>query len=347
VWSAGCARGEEAATLAIVLAERLGLGGAGWRILATDLDENSLSVARTGRFGRRAVARVEPNLLERYFRPVGEQLELIPELRERITYRTLNLMDEQPRLAEAPFHVVFLRNVLIYFRPAAQRRVVKAVSSALAPEGALFVGPSESLWQLHTGLQPEDLGDCFCYRLPLAGSEADTATRPVPGLRAAEAPPRAPVPTPGPRASESVPAPDLSAVPTALAVAVEVAGCLESENRNEAVTRATEIGRRSPDDPELRAIEGRVLDLVGETERAIAAYRAALYIEPSLCEVRFLMAECLDRIGRHGRAGRELRAVLASLASRTCTPLPAIDPLGRPSRAHMEWRAREILHQQG
>ncbi len=65
----------------------------------------------------------------------------------------------------APFDVVFLRNVLIYFRPETQRRVAQAVRGMMAADGYLFLGPSESLWQLDTGLRAQDLGDCFCYRL--------------------------------------------------------------------------------------------------------------------------------------------------------------------------------------
>ena len=299
-WSAGCARGEEAATLAIVLAETLGLGNANWRILATDLDENSLAEARDGQFGQRAVARVEPELLEKYFTRAGRRFELVAELRERICYRPLNLVSDSVRPAEAPFDLVFLRNVLIYFRPAAQRRVVEAVAGILAPDGVVFVGPSESLWQLRSVLQPEDLGDCFCYRLGDRGPGAGSRWPPMAERLFAPAATKAGssrVP------AAAGPASGVDEPPKGGEVAGEAAASLQGGDREEAVARVTEACRRSPDDPVLRAIEGRVHEVAGELERAVAAYRAALYLEPTLCEVRFLMAECLHRLGRHNGRG--------------------------------------------
>ncbi len=347
VWSAGCARGEEAATLAIVLAEALGLENSRWQILATDLDEDSLAEARKGVFGARAVARVTPELLKRYFTRAGNRFELAPELKERIGYRTLNLVTPSVTPPEAPFDLVFLRNVLIYFRPAAQRRVVETVANTLAPDGVVFVGPSESIWQLRSVLQPEDLGSCFCYRLGSRGPGAGGRGLGDPAWKSGlgEGWFRPEV-TPGERSQTpgaSRPLPGVAEPPDGREVASQVAASIQGGERQAAMARVTEACRRSPDDPVLRAIEGRVHEVAGELERAVAAYRAALYLEPALCEVRFLMAECLYRLGRRGRAGRELRAVLAALAARTCFSLPAMDPLGRPSRDHMEWRAREML----
>ena len=170
LWSAGCARGEEPATLAIVLAETPALAGWDWRILATDVDEVALAAARGGRFGERAVANVPPGHRERHFERQGGEYVLAPALRSRIEYRVLNLVHEPLVAAGGPFDVLFLRNVLIYFRPESQRRVAAAVAQHLAPDGRLFLGPAETLWQLTDALEPVDLGDCFCYRPREAGS---------------------------------------------------------------------------------------------------------------------------------------------------------------------------------
>jgi len=100
IWSAACARGEEPATLAMLLADHPALAGWEWSILATDLDEEALAGARRGLYGERAVAPVPPALLARWFSRRGKLFELAPELRSRIDYRTLNLA--QPPFAFPP-----------------------------------------------------------------------------------------------------------------------------------------------------------------------------------------------------------------------------------------------------
>ena len=164
LWSAGCARGEEPATLAIVLAESPGAAGWDWRILATDVDEEALATARHGAYAERSVAQVAGPIRDRHFTRRGDQLVLSPALRAHIEYRVLNLVREPFADPGGPFDVVFLRNVLIYFRVESQRRVAAAVASTLAPDGVLFLGPAETLWQISDELEPVDLGDCFCYR---------------------------------------------------------------------------------------------------------------------------------------------------------------------------------------
>ena len=93
LWSAGCAHGEEPATLAIVLAES-GLPPATWSVLATDVDERALQVAQEGVFSQRAVSQVPGELLERWFQDRGERWALDRELLARIDFRRVNLVRE-------------------------------------------------------------------------------------------------------------------------------------------------------------------------------------------------------------------------------------------------------------
>src|SRR4029078_12682475 len=121
IWSAACARGEEPATLAMLLAEEPSLSGWNWTIVATDLDEEALAGARLGLYGERAVAQVPPPLLERWFSRRGKLYELDAGLRSRIDYRRLNLAQAPYALPLDSFDLVLLRNVLIYFRRPLQR----------------------------------------------------------------------------------------------------------------------------------------------------------------------------------------------------------------------------------
>ncbi len=338
VWSAGCARGEEAATIAIVLAETLGLVDNDWRIEATDVDENVLDEARRGRFGLRAVSRVSPELLERWFTPRNAGYELDSRLQQRITYRVMNLVQDRVP-PEARFDVIFLRNVLIYFRPAAQRRVVDDVIRSMPDHGVLFVGPSESLWQLHSNLEPWDLGDCFCYRLPK--SPDPSVEPPVVPRSGAAFPDGSNRPTARARTLVSKGSGEESADP--VAVAQRTRALLAAGEVAEAMAVVGSASRQAPDDATLRTMEGRVLALAGEPQRAVGAFRAALYLEPGLCPARFLLAEILHQLGRNRRARSEIRAVIAGLSSGNFRTPPALDVFGVPGSAEIATRSRELL----
>ena len=164
IWSAACARGEEPATLAMLLADHPALAGWEWSILATDLDEEALAGARRGLYGERAVAPVPPALLARWFSRRGKLFELAPELRSRIDYRTLNLAQPPFALPADEYDLILLRNVLIYFGRPLQSWVMAHVRQFLSRRGALFLGASETLWQIQDDLEAVDLGTCYCYR---------------------------------------------------------------------------------------------------------------------------------------------------------------------------------------
>lgn len=185
LWSAACARGEEPGTLALLLADERALAGWDWRVLATDVDEEAIEGARRGLYGERALAQVPAELRERYFNRRGKLFELAAALRERIDYRRLNLAHPPyalDLLASGGFDLVLLRNVLIYFRRPLQRWVMGHVARTLAPEGMLFLGASETLWQIQEDLEAVDLGTCFGYRHRPAGGDGTAAeARPASG----------------------------------------------------------------------------------------------------------------------------------------------------------------------
>ena len=151
VWSAGCASGEEAYSLAMVLREELPAARlADARILATDISARSVDLARAGTYAPRALAAVPPALRRRYFaRPTGEGPEravVRPELRALVRVARLNLIGEWPM--QGPFDAIFCRNVMIYFDAAVRQRLVERFARLLAPGGHLFVGHAESLGAL-------------------------------------------------------------------------------------------------------------------------------------------------------------------------------------------------------
>jgi chemotaxis protein methyltransferase CheR len=337
IWSTGCARGEEAATLAIICAESQHLTGWSWRVLATDVDQAALEEAQRGRFGQRAVAKVPADLLEKYFIPRGDEYELSPELQERIEFRPHNLIGSCFGMEPGSFDLVFLRNVLIYFRHEAQRRVVAAVAEVLVNDGYLFLGPSESLWQLSFELTAVDLGDCFCYRhtravpLQLSGPAKVESTPPAVVEQQA-------LQTPVPAPPEQIPKPDQEAVtpPLRRRILIPIVEALVQSNIEHAQELIREATVLFPESPSLRALEGLAFDFQQLTDSALKAYRACLYLDPTLFQVRYLLARCMERLGWQDRAHREYREVLATLTSQQARNLEDWAVLGVPSRAQVE-----------
>jgi hypothetical protein len=109
------------------------------------------------------------------------------------------------------------------------------------------------------------------------------------------------------------------------------------------VPMVVEACRLTPDDATLRAVEGHLLDRAGETRRAVGALRAALYLDPRSCVVRYLLARCLFRLGRVGRARRELRAVLARVSSNRCTDAPELKMFELPQPGELEALSRKLI----
>jgi chemotaxis protein methyltransferase CheR len=355
IWTAASARGEEPATLAMILAEHEALAAWDWRILATDLDEDALASAERGLYGERAVAQVPERLRERWLARRGGLYELDPGIRRRIEYRPLNLARPPFRgLPEAPFDLVLLRNVLIYFRRPLQRRVVAEVRQRLAPGGYLFLGASETLWQIYDGLAPDDLDECFAYRHP---PEAGEARRPPRARRPAPEPRQAPEPRPEPaRAMEAepvvadeVPAAGREEPPPsppgggAHGLLLAAAGKLAADRLDEAVALATEARAADPSDPAAYALEGFLHDLAGRTQEAAASYRAALYLDPALFQPRVLLADCLKRLGHSGRAAHEYRQVLATLDRGEARHLVLLEDLPLPNRQRAQRKCRQAL----
>ncbi|MFL6263945.1 MAG: CheR family methyltransferase [Thermoanaerobaculia bacterium] len=364
IWSAACARGEEPATLAMLLAEEPSLSGWTWTIVATDLDEEALAGARLGLYGERAVAQVPPPLLERWFKRRGKLFELDATLRSRISYQTLNLAHAPFALPFRELDLVLMRNVLIYFRRPLQRWVVSQVAKLLAPDGYLFLGASETLWQIQDELESVDLGPCFAYRHRKAVPAAEPAPAPTPKRAPRRPPPPASPPAEerprwagqDPRdwsvsraaatlagtaiAPEPPPAPPAGGVQERLRAAARDL----AENRIEEARRILEkVLAADPSEPAAHALEGFLHDLCGRAEDAVGSYRAALYLDPALFQPRVLLADCLLRLSKRDLAEHQFREVLTLLASGREKALALFEGLPLPDRERAQRRCRQVL----
>jgi chemotaxis protein methyltransferase CheR len=349
IWSAACARGEEPGTLALLLAEEPALASWRWRIVATDVDEEALAGARRGLYGERAVSQVPPDLLARYFTRRGKLYELDPGLRERIDYRSLNLARTPYELPEPELDLILLRNVLIYFGRPLQRWVVGQMSAHLAREGYLFLGASETLWQIQDELEAVDLGGSFAYRHP----PADRPVREARAERPALSPPKPPMPPKAPAPRRPAPAkrkPTIKALsapapaPSVPAADLQAAVRRVADNRiDEAASLVAELLAADPSEPAPHALAGFLHDLAGRTEEAVPAYRAALYLDPALYQARLLLADCLLRLGHRKLAEKQFQEVLTLVTLGREHPLAAFSALPLPDRERALKRCRQVL----
>jgi chemotaxis protein methyltransferase CheR len=145
IWSAAAASGQEAYSIAMVLQERLAADPT-WnlRILATDLSEEMVRRTRAGRYSQLEVNRGLPAArLVRHFTRVGTEWQVNETLRRMVDARQLNLAAPFPPLP--PVDVLFLRNVLIYFRVDDRRQIFGQVRRVLQPDGYLVLGGADTL----------------------------------------------------------------------------------------------------------------------------------------------------------------------------------------------------------
>lgn len=339
LWSAGCARGEEPASLAMVLAEHPLLSGWGWSILATDVDEEALEAARRGIYGEKAVAPVPEDLRTKYFTRQGEGWLFSPRILQRITYRYLNLVAEPFPSFPQPFDIVMLRNVLIYFRLASQQRVLANIATALAADGFLFLGPAETVWQVSDRFEPVDLGGCFVYRRRLATASAPQRLGPIPQRKAPKpllGDKKQPPLTPKLEPAEATRKP--KAEPLVEAVAFLAQGRLE-----EAHEALRELLAANPADAQAHALEGYLHEVAGRPSEAIAAFRACLYLEPDLYQARLLLAHALRRAGETTRAQAEYRHLLSTLGAGGGRELDRLSGLPLPTREQAARQAQAAL----
>jgi len=164
LWSAACATGQEPYSLAMILHE-LGDRLSGWQVrtLATDFSQGILKRAQAASYSQLEMNRGLPaSQLVRHFRKMPDAWELRSEVRARVEFRELNLVQGWPELP--PMDLVLLRNVLIYFEPELRRRVLRQLARLLRPDGVLVLGAGETTLTLDDSFEAVPLARTVVYR---------------------------------------------------------------------------------------------------------------------------------------------------------------------------------------
>ncbi len=147
IWSAGCSTGEEPYTLAMMIDEFFGKEKVWWdtKVLATDISGHVLDTARRGVYSNERIATLPSHWKQGYFKKLDDEKSVVAEkIKNEVIYRKFNLM-EQRFPFKRKFHVIFCRNVMIYFDIPTKNNLINKFYDAMEPGGHLFVGHSESL----------------------------------------------------------------------------------------------------------------------------------------------------------------------------------------------------------
>lgn len=146
IWVAGCATGEEAYSIAILLAEAAGgvhnIGREMVQIFATDINRTALKIARRGAYSHTISDDIPPELLKKYFADRGNRYVVSDQIKNMIMFSMHNMCKDPPFLN---VDLISCRNVLIYFEPTMQRKVLAKMHFALRPDAHLFLGTAETV----------------------------------------------------------------------------------------------------------------------------------------------------------------------------------------------------------
>jgi chemotaxis protein methyltransferase WspC len=320
VLSIPCSSGEEPYSIAMSLLEA-GLAPRRFQIDAVDISVRALSSAQRALYRENAFRSSHPGFRERYFSPVARGYRLAAPVREVVTFWRDNLLRPSPQLSARSYDIIFCRNILIYFNPAAQLQAISNLQPLLKDKGLLFSGPAETVLLSHHGFKAVPYPAAFAFRkatvpqtaTPSAAFSAPPrverrhqSARDRPRAQRHESTPRStrwstPRPNPAQPIStgeEAAPSPD-----------GELSDALRLANAGH-LQEAAAICKEHIAQQQDSAVAYYVLGLIHDAEgdpQAGAYYRKALYLNPNHVETLAHLALLLDRQG--DRAGaRRLRA---------------------------------------
>ncbi len=305
VWSAGCANGQEAWSLAMLLDE---LGASRARVVASDVSAAAVVRAAAGRYDERELRGLPAERRARHGRSTPGGWEVGPSLRARVRFTRHNVATDPPPVAASRCAVVLCRYVLIYLTPEGSARFLDHVRATLGPDGVLLVGAAETLWHLSDAFTAEPVARAFVYR-PRA--------REAPGGMGAPARtgpgPRPPAPAPAPPPAGAAPA---APPPPRRGARFRAARAPAPDERPPPPPPAP--------DPAFLLRRGEEALARGDHGSAVSAFRGAAFLTPADPVAHLRLGLAIDAQGYPG-AERAFRAARAALdAGRT--PSAGADP---------------------
>jgi chemotaxis protein methyltransferase CheR len=303
LWSAGCATGEEPYSLAIAALEAFGdTPPRPVEVWATDLSTTALERARSGIYKGRSLANLTSPQRARYFTPRGAELSVAERVRALVHFEQLNLLEAFPPRARG-VQIIFCQNVTIYFQVQTCRTLMERFYQSLDEGGLLFLGFSETLWNIFDRFRWREVEGSFIYY-----KAAQATARPslvAPRRATTSLPPLSVAPAPRPPR----PTRPLSA-PTGHPAGAEVVARGQTLLDNGQADAALELFYSSPlvgaQAPQILALAARAHADRGDLDLAAAEARRALELNPLTTEAHLLIGLIHARQGRHAAAITQL-----------------------------------------
>jgi chemotaxis protein methyltransferase CheR len=297
IWSAGCSTGEEPYSIAMVL-KRSSIAMSRVNLLATDISREVLTRAAAARYRRRSLGELGDR--ERaLFIPEGGDWRLDEGVRSLVEFRLHNLVSfPYPLPFEGLWDVIFCRNVLIYFNRETVRGIIENFRRVLKPGGYLFLGVSESLFQLSEGFELISTGNAFVYRNP--DGKVKKARPPRKPMERKRPPPK---PYRQPLVSRPAPPKPVSGLD-------EARSMLAAGDRDGAFRVLFELTGKQPEAVEPYLMLGELALDRGALEEAWSWYQVVTELQPTDIDSRFLLAIVLYRLGHDQEAAEHLRRLL-------------------------------------
>jgi chemotaxis protein methyltransferase CheR len=307
IWSAGCATGAEPYSLAILLMDQLAGRMDGWQIAihATDLNRGYLTQAAEGKFRASALRSLSDEMKSECFSKEGRLWSIHPRYKQWISFQQMNLVDSEfstPWAADTYFDLILCRNVMIYFAPEVNRRLVGRLHHSLGVGGWLVVGAAEHNLENYQAFHTVDGPGTKLYRKP----PADVAQALMPA------------------ASRLISTPERSVGTSAGAAGMSACATPGVEGLRQLVDRghwqeAAEIGQdmltRDRLNPEIHFYQALIFENLGIVEQAEQSLRHAIYLDRKFALAHYHLGLALKRDGQLRASARSFGNVLKVLAA--------------------------------
>jgi chemotaxis protein methyltransferase CheR len=331
VWSAGCSRGDEPYSIAIAMKEVLP-SNEDWTIsiLGTDINRHGLACAKQAAYGEKDIAHLPKEYLDKYFEVKDGTYLLRRDARELVQFHDHNLVKDSFVNERAQrIDLLFCRNVTIYFDPQVTRRVVENLHDCLAPEGYLFLGHTETLWQVTDKFERMEFPQTFIYRkrLNLAPAGAMTPFMAVPEIETRDlAHSMSPIDLAGPaaderlsrnvetealtsvRSSSTPPAPPVSLEKNDTLASLSHATLLANDAKyEEAAHILAKVIKKDNLSMDAYYLLGVLFYKMGNLREAEAQFRKVIYVNPDSLLAYFSLGNIYLYQKRFREAAREFR----------------------------------------
>jgi len=336
IWSAGCANGEEAYSIAMVIRDLIpAKNGRKILIWGTDISSDALIQARKGVYSERAVRELDSSQIVRFFQKKGPQYFLNDEIKSMVHFEYFNLAAKHLQMKNMPlWDLIFCRNVIIYFGEEPTKRLIHNFYLSLADEGYFFPGYSETLRYLNDDFISLELEGTFIYQKKLgkkanefslgmvAGTEKKTFTVPRKKLStpfpkplqtkriSRKDKPRPTIHKKGASKKEALGKIPPVEVDSVLALAQEHA---DQGRTMEAVQLLGDLTAKIPLCEKAYYLLAMIYRNMGDSEQAIRYLKKAAYLNPTDPVVRLHLADAYKEVSENQNAVREYNNAVSLL----------------------------------